>query len=82
MESLLGNLAMPEDLVNHPKHYTQGNIECIEFIEDQGLGKEFCLGNAIKYIVRSRHKGNEEQDLEKAIWYIKRRLNQIRNGKV
>lgn len=59
-----------EDVVNHPKHYTTGSIEVIDFIEDQKLG--FHLGNVVKYICRSRHKGQELQDLKKARWYLER----------
>ena len=46
--------------------------EVIDVIEDWGLG--FSLGNAIKYIARCEHKGNKKQDLEKAIFYLKREL--------
>jgi hypothetical protein len=61
----------PPDMVDHPKHYNQGNIEVIDVIEDWNL--DFKLGNAIKYIARAGKKNNEvKQDLEKAIWYIKR----------
>jgi hypothetical protein len=60
------------DNVNHPKHYTRGSIECIDFIEDQELGDGFCYGNAIKYLVRARHKSNEVEDLKKARWYVDR----------
>lgn len=59
--------------VNHPPHYKKG-IECIDFIESQGLDEDMHLGNAIKYIVRCRHKGNLIEDLEKAIWYLNRRI--------
>lgn len=60
------------DAVNHPSHYTDGKYEVIEFIENWGLG--FHLGNAVKYISRAGKKEPEKtiQDLEKAIWYIKR----------
>ena len=61
--------------VNHPNHYNQGKFEVIEVIEDWGLG--FNLGNAIKYIGRCEHKENKKQDLEKALWYIKRELENI-----
>ena len=61
--------------VNHPKHYNNGKFEVIEVIEDWGLG--FNLGNAIKYIGRCEHKENKKQDLEKALWYIKRELENI-----
>lgn len=70
-----------EKNVNHPSHYTDGKIEVIEFIEDKGLG--FCLGNAIKYISRAGKKdpNKEIEDLEKAIWYIKRRIKQIEDSR-
>lgn len=56
--------------VTHPAHYTEGRIECIDFIIDKKL--DFCLGNAIKYIVRAGKKdGNSaEQDISKAIQYL------------
>lgn len=58
--------------VDHPKHYNIGAIEVIDVIEDWNLN--FCLGNAIKYIARCEHKGHKKEDLEKAIWYLKREL--------
>ena len=60
------------EAVNHPKHYASGNIEVIEAIEDWKLG--FHRGNAIKYIARAGKKdpAKELEDLEKAIWYLKR----------
>lgn len=58
--------------VSHPSHYNKGQIEVIDFIEDQHLG--FCLGNAIKYISRHDSKGVPAADLKKAIWYILREL--------
>ena len=63
---------MNNDMVNHPNHYNQGKYEVIDVIEDWDLC--FCLGNAIKYIARCNHKGNKKQDLEKAIFYLKREL--------
>ena len=60
------------DMVNHPSHYNKGGYEVIDVIEDWELG--FSLGNAIKYIARCEHKGNKKQDLEKAIFYLKREL--------
>jgi hypothetical protein len=65
------------DEVERPSHYTYGNIELIDFIEDKSLN--FARGNAIKYIVRAGKKdpSKETQDLEKAIWYIKREIKRI-----
>lgn len=61
------------DMVNHPPHYTQGSVECIDAIRaalgDEGL-VAFCRGNALKYLWRTGQKGDAVQDLEKAIWYI------------
>lgn len=66
-----------DDPVNHPSHYTDGKIEVIDYIEDKGLG--FCLGNAVKYISRAGKKdqNKEVEDLQKAIWYISRKIEQI-----
>jgi len=61
------------DPVNHPAHYKVGGIETIDFIEAKRLN--YNLGNAVKYITRADHKGNRKQDLEKAIWYLKRELS-------
>ena len=62
------------DMVNEPPHYTaDADIECIDAIE-AALGPDgfraFCRGNAIKYIWRCELKGNAEQDIKKAGWYI------------
>lgn len=42
------------DPVNHPAHYTDGQIEVIDFIDDKQLS--YCLGNAVKYISRAGKK--------------------------
>ena len=61
--------------VNHPAHYTDGKYETIEFIERHGFS--FHEGNAIKYISRAGKKDPSKtiEDLEKALWYIKRASN-------
>ena len=69
-----------KDNVNHPNHYTQGGIECIEAIKaaTEGLtGMEaVCTGNAIKYMWRWKWK-NGAEDIKKAIWYLQRLLEEI-----
>lgn len=62
------------DLVDHPPHYTKGKIEVIDAIEGMGLADDYHLAAAVKYIARCRHKGNVEQDIRKAIWYLERKL--------
>jgi hypothetical protein len=61
---------MRDDPVNHPRHYTQYSREVIELTERLS----FCLGNACKYILRAPFKGNEKQDLQKSLWYVKRAM--------
>ena len=65
--------------VDHPSHYNQGRIEVIDFIDDQDLN--FSLGNAVKYICRSGHKGSKLQDLKKAIWYLEHEVKSIEGKK-
>ena len=62
---------MKKDAVNHPPHYNNGSIECIDYIKQQlGAGfKNYLLGNIIKYIHRHEYKNNI-QDLQKARWYL------------
>ena len=64
------------DPVNHPAHYKYGGIETIDFIEAKELG--YNLGNVVKYVTRSDHKGNRKEDLEKALWYLTREINSIK----
>ena len=65
------------DNVNHPSHYTDGGIECIEAIEAQLTPEEYkgyLKGNVAKYVWRERHKGGIES-LKKAQWYLDRLVN-------
>jgi len=68
------------DVVNHPPHYTQSHLECIDAIE-AALGYDgfldYCRGQVIKYIWRAPHKGSPTQDLAKAKWYIERALETV-----
>ena len=71
----------PDDPVEHPGHYTDGGIECIDYIEAKGLG--YHLGNAVKYISRAGKKDPAKtiEDLEKAVWYIQRKIKLLKEGK-
>lgn len=66
--------------VSHPNHYNVGQYEVIDIIEDQGWGEGFNRGNAIKYIMRAKHKdaNKEIEDLEKARWYIDREISRLK----
>lgn len=63
-----------DDPVNHPSHYTQGKVECIDAME-QVFGieavKHFCLLNWFKYNFRHELK-NGQEDMDKASWYFEK----------
>jgi hypothetical protein len=70
------------DTVDHPPYYNwhPAGIEAVTVCE----AFPYNLGNAIAYIFRSGGpvtKGDVETDLEKAIWYLRRELERIRNGR-
>jgi hypothetical protein len=70
-----------KELVNHPQHYggKDNPYEAIKVIEAWNLG--FCLGNTIKYISRAGKKDDTIQELEKALWYLKREIKTLKDGK-
>jgi len=73
-----------EDQVNHPSHYTDGSIECIEALEAELTADEYrgyMKGNIAKYIWRERMKGGV-QSLKKAQWYLDRliQFDEAQNG--
>lgn len=65
-----------KDNVNNPKHYTQGDIECIDAMKS-AFGVEnvmiFCKINAFKYLWRAECK-NGIEDIRKAQWYLNKYL--------
>ena len=68
------------DMVSHPKHYTQGGIECIDALKAATVGKRgieaVCVANVIKYLWRYEEK-NGIEDVRKAKWYIERLLREL-----
>lgn len=81
---LIGYINMEKkELVNHPQHYSwlkeKCGVEAIDIIRHF----DFCLGNALKYIIRAGRKDdNAIQDLEKAKWYITDKINQLKQEKL
>jgi len=61
------------DIINKPKHYTQGNIEVLDFILDQKMN--FLEANIIKYTARYKYK-NGLEDLRKAQFYLNRLIEE------
>jgi len=65
------------DMVNQPPHYNQGNIECIDYIEDfltEDEYRGYLRGNIAKYLHRYPLKGGL-QDLKKVQWYLQRLID-------
>lgn len=61
------------DEINHPQHYTNGEIECIDAIRASMAADAFAgylRGNCMKYLWRYKHKGGL-QDLRKGEFYLK-----------
>jgi hypothetical protein len=73
-----------KDNVNHPSHYTQGAIECIDAIKEATKGlfgiEAVCTGNIIKYVWRWKFK-NGVEDLRKAEWYLQRLIKEATSNK-
>ncbi len=51
-----------------PDHYKKGAIQVEPIVICSRMS--FCLGNFVKYVCRAPYKGNELEDLKKALWYI------------
>lgn len=58
--------------IDNPDYYrnNQSKIECIEITRYLS----FCRGNAIKYLWRCGQKDTTDNELKKAIWYLKDEL--------
>lgn len=71
------------DPVNHPSHYTNGGIECIDemiMVFGEMTVANFCLCNVWKYRKRALYK-NGEEDLKKADWYMAKYKELIEHGR-
>lgn len=70
------------DMVNNPSHYTRGNTEVIDIIEDAiqdapAPAEGLLQGQVIKYILRIWLKDNPLQDAKKAKWYLERLISKL-----
>lgn len=63
------------EAVNHPAHYNAhpSGVECIDVVEHFN----FNVGNAVKYLWRAGLKGDVQEDLKKAAWYIDREIQRL-----
>lgn len=71
------------DNVNHPDHYTQGKVECIDAIESATTGlvgiEAVYTGQVMKYMWRWKRK-NGVEDLRKAQFYLNRLITKVTKG--
>lgn len=71
---------MKNDAVNHPAHYTQGGIECIDALSAMVTGypdpvNATLAWQVVKYIWRHPFKGKPLEDLKKARFYLDRLID-------
>lgn len=64
------------DPVNHPYHYTFGKFEVLDVLMDW-FPYDPLLWQVGKYIARCSRKGHELEDLEKARFYLDKRIEAL-----
>lgn len=68
------------DMVNHPNHYNQGKVECIDAMAAATVNKRgieaICVSNVIKYLFRYEAK-NGLEDVKKAQFYLNRLIDEL-----
>ncbi len=72
--------------VEHPKHYTQGKVECIDACEAAAEGAEGkiaqWIGHIIRYVWRFRFKHKDPmQDLLKARFFLNKLIEHYAQDK-
>jgi hypothetical protein len=71
------------EMVNHPNHYGGENnpYEVIKVCEAWDLDKDAYLFNVVKYVARAGRKDKlkEIEDLEKAAFYLERKIKNLKN---
>lgn len=71
------------DMVNHPPHYTKGGIECIDGIRASMTDEAFLgylKGNVLKYLWRYESKHDPAEDLQKALWYLNKMVDILKEN--
>lgn len=74
------------DMVNSPPHYAKSRIECIDAMAAMADGADvsahasYCWQSVFKYLWRFPYKGKSVEDLEKAEYYLKRLIEEMKKG--
>ena len=72
-----------KDMVNHPSHYIGNGIECIDAMKACVTPEEFRAHlklTAIKYLWRYEKKANPLEDIQKALFYMNRLEQELKNA--
>ena len=78
-DPLVQAIRSARDQVDYPEHYIKGRrFELTDVIIDWDLS--WALGNVLKYIARCGRKGDPIEDLEKALWYLKREIKRLQES--
>jgi hypothetical protein len=74
-----------KEMVNHPEHYggKENIYEVVKVCEAWGLDKDAYLFNVVKYVARAGKKNPEKEleDLKKSLWYLERKINNLKLNK-
>lgn len=76
-----------KDYVNHPNHYTNSKVECIDALESMTENYTNVVDaelswQIVKYIWRHPFKFKPLEDLKKARWYLDRLIKKIEDGEI
>ena len=73
---------MEKEMVNHPNHYggKENQYEVVKVCEAWDLDKDAYLFNVVKYVARAGKKNPEKEleDLTKALWYLNRKIENLK----
>lgn len=64
------------DPVNHPQHYKYESFEVITVLRE-AFPDDPLLWQVGKYLLRAKKKGREQQDLEKARFYLNMKIEEL-----
>lgn len=87
VRALNESMETPEeyDVINHPSHYTAGDIETIDYIEDimgPWYAAHYCWGTVQKYIgSRLFLKDDPLTNLKKAKWFMEKQIELLEKCK-
>ena len=82
---------MAEEMVNHPQHYENieingQKVEVIDLIKDILKSGDYSsvegaeIFNILKYLLRYPYKGKAVEDLEKAGWYLQDLIRELKSS--